>query len=406
MNDIPSAPLARQTAATRLTILLCFIVALLEGVDIQSSGIAGPGIAAHFGLDKVQLGWVFSASILGLLPGAFVGGWLADRIGRKRVLTAAVTLFGLFSLLTTQSGSLDSLLAARFMTGLGLGAALPNLIALTSEAAGSAQRATAVSLMYCGVPLGGALASLAGMSAGAERWQLVFHIGGWAPLLVAPLLYLRLPESPAYLRPGNERQRIGVYQGLFRSGQALPTLLLWLSCFFTLMVVYMLLNWLPSLLMGQGFSRAQAGSVQLLLNLGMALGSVLAGVLLDRWRPTLLVTLIYAGILLALAGLGSLDGFVSMLLVGFTAGFFVLAAQLVLYALAPQFYPAGIRATGVGSAVAVGRLGSIGGPLLAGQMLASGAGATGLMAVAAPGIVVAAAGIILLLRHRSGTASD
>ncbi|WEJ69848.1 3-(3-hydroxy-phenyl)propionate transporter MhpT [Pseudomonas sp. PSE14] len=406
MNDIPSAPLARQTAATRLTILLCFIVALLEGVDIQSSGIAGPGIAAHFGLDKVQLGWVFSASILGLLPGAFVGGWLADRIGRKRVLTAAVTLFGLFSLLTTQSGSLDSLLAARFMTGLGLGAALPNLIALTSEAAGSAQRATAVSLMYCGVPLGGALASLAGMSAGAERWQLVFHIGGWAPLLVAPLLYLRLPESPAYLRPGNERQRIGVYQGLFRSGQALPTLLLWLSCFFTLMVVYMLLNWLPSLLMGQGFSRAQAGSVQLLLNLGMALGSVLAGVLLDRWRPTLLVTLIYAGILLALAGLGSLDGFVSMLLVGFAAGFFVLAAQLVLYALAPQFYPAGIRATGVGSAVAVGRLGSIGGPLLAGQMLASGAGATGLMAVAAPGIVVAAAGIILLLRHRSGTASD
>lgn len=406
MNDIPSAPLARQTAATRLTILLCFIVALLEGVDIQSSGIAGPGIAAHFGLDKVQLGWVFSASILGLLPGAFVGGWLADRIGRKRVLTAAVTLFGLFSLLTTQSGSLDSLLAARFMTGLGLGAALPNLIALTSEAAGSAQRATAVSLMYCGVPLGGALASLAGMSAGAEHWQLVFHIGGWAPLLVAPLLYLRLPESPAYLRPGNERQRIGVYQGLFRSGQALPTLLLWLSCFFTLMVVYMLLNWLPSLLMGQGFSRAQAGSVQLLLNLGMALGSVLAGVLLDRWRPTLLVTLIYAGILLALAGLGSLDGFVSMLLVGFAAGFFVLAAQLVLYALAPQFYPAGIRATGVGSAVAVGRLGSIGGPLLAGQMLASGAGATGLMAVAAPGIVVAAAGIILLLRHRSGTASD
>ena len=406
MNDIPSAPLARQTAATRLTILLCFIVALLEGVDIQSSGIAGPGIAAHFGLDKVQLGWVFSASILGLLPGAFVGGWLADRIGRKRVLTAAVTLFGLFSLLTTQSGSLDSLLATRFMTGLGLGAALPNLIALTSEAAGSAQRATAVSLMYCGVPLGGALASLAGMSAGAERWQLVFHIGGWAPLLVAPLLYLRLPESPAYLRPGNERQRIGVYQGLFRSGQALPTLLLWLSCFFTLMVVYMLLNWLPSLLMGQGFSRAQAGSVQLLLNLGMALGSVLAGVLLDRWRPTLLVTLIYAGILLALAGLGSLDGFVSMLLVGFAAGFFVLAAQLVLYALAPQFYPAGIRATGVGSAVAVGRLGSIGGPLLAGQMLASGAGATGLMAVAAPGIVVAAAGIILLLHHRSGTASD
>ncbi|MBH3433871.1 3-(3-hydroxy-phenyl)propionate transporter MhpT [Pseudomonas citronellolis] len=400
MNDTTTSPVARQTAAPRLTILLCFIVALLEGVDIQSAGIAGPGIAAHFGLEKAQLGWVFSASIFGLLPGAFVGGWLADRVGRKRVLTIAVALFGLFSVLTTQSWSLDSLLLARLMTGLGLGAALPNLIALTSETAGNTRRATAVSLMYCGVPLGGALASLAGMLGTPERWQLVFHIGGWAPLFVAPLLYLRLPESAAYQRQAGTPQRVSVIQGLFRSGQALPTLLLWLSCFFTLMVVYLLLNWLPSLLMGQGFSRIQAGSVQLLLNQGMALGSVMAGVLLDRWRPSLLVMLIYAGILLTLAGLGSLDGFVSMLLAGFAAGFFVLAAQLVLYALAPQFYPAGIRATGVGSAVAVGRLGSIGGPLLAGQMLASGSSTASLMAIATPGVLIAAIGILVLLRNR------
>ncbi|PJI50751.1 MAG: 3-(3-hydroxy-phenyl)propionate transporter MhpT [Pseudomonas sp.] len=401
MSDITPPSVARPSAATPLTILLCFIVALLEGMDIQSAGIAGPGIAAHFGLDKAQLGWVFSASILGLLPGAFGGGWLADRIGRKRVLTVAVVLFGLFSLLTSQSWNLDSLLLARFMTGLGLGAALPNLIALTSESAGSDRRATAVSLMYCGVPLGGALASLAGMFAMPERWQLVFHLGGWAPLLVAPLLYRYLPESAAYQQQADDRRRPSIVQGLFRAGQAVPTLLLWLSCFFTLMVVYLLLNWLPSLLIGQGFSRPQAGSVQLLLNLGMALGSLLAGVLLDRWRPALLVALIYAGILVALAALGSLEGFAGMLLAGFAAGFFVLAAQLVLYALAPQFYPASVRATGVGSAVAVGRLGSIGGPLLAGQMLASGSGTAGLMSLAAPGVVVAAVGIILLLRHRS-----
>jgi AAHS family 3-hydroxyphenylpropionic acid transporter len=403
MSDTTPASAARPSAATPLTILLCFIVALLEGMDIQSAGIAGPGIAAHFGLDKAQLGWVFSASIVGLLPGAFAGGWLADRIGRKRVLTVAVALFGLFSLLTTQSWNLDSLLLARFMTGLGLGAALPNLIALTSESAGNDRRATAVSLMYCGVPLGGALASLAGVFATPERWQLVFHLGGWAPLLVAPLLYLRLPESAAYQRQAEEGKRTGVAQGLFGHRQAVPTLLLWLSCFFTLMVVYLLLNWLPSLLIGQGFSRPQAGSVQLLLNLGMALGSVLAGVLLDRWRPTLLVVLIYGGILLTLAALGTFEGFAGMLLAGFAAGFFVLAAQLVLYALAPQFYPAGIRATGVGSAVAVGRLGSIGGPLLAGQMLASGSGTAGLMGFAAPGVLIAAVGIILLLRHRPTT---
>ncbi|MFJ4453513.1 3-(3-hydroxy-phenyl)propionate transporter MhpT [Pseudomonas sp. NPDC089392] len=387
---------------TFITVLLCFVVALLEGIDIQSAGIAGTGIAATFGLDKSQMGWVFSASILGLLPGAFLGGLLADRVGRKHVLIGSVILFGVFSLVTTATSDLTGLLAARFLTGLGLGAALPNLIALSSESADDSTRATAVSLMYCGVPLGGALASLVSVLGGMENWKLVFHLGGWAPLMVAPLLYLLLPESAAYKshRQSNAPARIGVWHGLFREGQAFVTLLLWVSCFFTLTVVYMLLNWLPSLLIGQGFTRPQAGMVQLLLNLGMATGSILAGLLLDRWRASLLVGLTYTGILAALLALGLSSGFTSMLLAGFGAGFFVLAAQLILYALAPQLYPAQVRATGVGSAVAIGRLGSISGPLIAGQMLATGTSTPGLMLAVSPGVVIAAAGVIVLLRQR------
>ena len=392
--------LARNHAV--ITVALCFIVALLEGVDIQSAGIAGPGIAAHFQLDKAEMGWVFSSSILGLLPGAFIGGLLADRIGRKTVLIGSVLLFGAFSIVTSMAWDLPSLLSARFMTGLGLGAALPNLIALSSESARETGRATAVSLMYCGVPLGGATASLVAMLGGAEQWQLVFHVGGWAPIIVAPVLYFFLPESSSYqatTRSQNAQPRTGIADGLFGRGQAMPTLLLWISCFFTLTVVYMLLNWLPTLLAGQGFSRSEVGTVQTLLNLGMASGSILAGVLLDRWNAIKLVALIYGGMLLALLGLGISASFVNMLIAGFIAGFFVLAAQLILYALAPQFYPSAIRATGVGSAVAIGRLGSMSGPLIAGQMLASGTGVAGLMLAASPGILAADASVIVLLRR-------
>ncbi len=136
----------------------------MEGLDLQAAGIAAVGMAQAFALDKMQMGWIFSAGILGLLPGALVGGMLADRHGRKRILLGSVLLFGLFSLATALAWSFPTLLLARLLTGVGLGAALPNLIALTSEAAGSRFRGRAVSLMYCGVPIGAALAAALGFS--------------------------------------------------------------------------------------------------------------------------------------------------------------------------------------------------------------------------------------------------
>ncbi len=201
----------KESRRTYTTIVLCFVVALLEGMDLQSAGIAAPGIAAQFGLSSTMMGAVFSASILGLLPGALGGGWLADRIGRKRVLIGAVVLFGLFSIATALVWSLNSLLAARFLTGVGLGAALPNLIALSSEAADARSRGTAVSLMYCGVPLGGALAALVGIAGLASGWKAVFYVGG-----VAPLLALYLPESAAF------RAQQNAWPGCFGRRRAPP----------------------------------------------------------------------------------------------------------------------------------------------------------------------------------------
>ena len=377
------------------TIALCFITALLEGLDLQSTGIAAPGIGAEFKLVPAMLGWVFSAGLVGLLPGAFVGGWLADRIGRKTVLVWAVLLFGIFSFATAHAWDFPSLLAARMVTGLGLGAALPLLIALSSEAADPAMRSTAVSLTYCGVPLGGVAASVIGMMKFEAGWRAIFYVGGLVPLAVALLLFFLLRESASFrhqaaIHSAGQAAANRSIGGLFANRVLGSTLLLWVACFFTLTVLYMLLNWLPSLLIGQGYSRAEAGVVQILFNIGGAVGSVLSGRLVDRDRPTLAVATTYAGMLLSLAGLGLSGSFGLMLVAGFAAGYCAIGAQAVLYARAPALYATGIRATGVGASVSVGRLGAIAGPRVAGQVLAAGAGAAGVMLSAAPGLVLAA----------------
>ncbi|MFC5460516.1 3-(3-hydroxy-phenyl)propionate transporter MhpT, partial [Massilia niabensis] len=304
------------------TIALCFITALLEGLDLQSVGIAAPGIGAEFKLAPAMMGWVFSAGLVGLLPGAFFGGWLADRIGRKTVLVWAVLLFGIFSLATAHAWDYSSLLAARVFTGLGLGAALPLLIALTSEAADPKIRSTAVSLTYCGVPLGGAIAAVLGMMEFDAGWRVIFYVGGVVPVAVALLLYLLLRESPSFRQQGTLHahgdRRVS---GLFDKPVLGSTMLLWAACFFTLTVLYMLLNWLPSLLIGQGYSRPQAGIVQILFNIGGAAGSILSGRMVDRNRPLLAVVVVYAGMLLSLAGLGLSNSFNFMLIAGFAAGY-------------------------------------------------------------------------------------
>ncbi|WJR19750.1 3-(3-hydroxy-phenyl)propionate transporter MhpT [Pseudomonas alloputida] len=387
-----------------LTIGLCFLVALLEELDLQATGIAAPHMAKAFNLTPAMLGWVFSAGLLGLLPGALIGGWLADRFGRKAILIVAVLLFGGFSLGTAHAQTYDSLLIARLMTGLGLGAALPILIALASEAAPERLRSTAVSLTYCGVPLGGAVASLIGMAGVGDGWRTVFYVGGIAPIVIAFVLMIWLKESQAFRAQGVAKAGSeGVLAQLFGPQQASRTLLLWVACFFTLTVLYMLLNWLPSLLIGQGFSRPQAGAVQILFNLGGAAGSFLTGRMMDRGFAGRAVLIAYAGMLASLAGLGLSSSFGLMLLAGFTAGYCAIGGQLVLYALAPTLYSTQVRATGLGASVAVGRLGSMAGPLAAGQILAAGAGAGGLLMAAAPGLVLAALAARALLKHRTRT---
>ncbi|AUH01427.1 3-(3-hydroxy-phenyl)propionate transporter MhpT [Prodigiosinella confusarubida] len=382
------------TSRLLLTISLCFLVALMEGLDLQAAGIAAPGIATAFSFDKMQMGWIFSAGILGLLPGALAGGWLSDRYGRKPVLFGSMALFGLFSLATALSWNFPTLVLARFLTGVGLGAALPNLIALCSEAAGPRLRGIAVNVMYCGVPLGAAFAAFTGTFVSIGEWKTVFWIGGFTPLALLPLLGWLLPESAHYQRQNSAAPP--PVRVLFTPGTIRATGLLWLCYFFTLLVVYMLINWLPLLLVGQGFSSGEASWVMLLLQLGATLGTLSLGYLMTRLNALAMATLIYLGMLTALLVLASAEQLSTMLLAGFIAGFFATGGQGVLYALAPLFYPTEIRATGVGTAVAVGRLGAMSGPLLAGKMLSLGTGAIGVMGAAAPGLVIAGVAVFWL----------
>src|SRR5579872_2317881 len=140
-----------------VTILLCLMVATFEGIDLQAAGLAVPQVKAEFALAASQLGYFTAASSVGLLFGAIGGGRIADRVGRQKTLTVAIALFGIFSIVTAWSTGLPMLVGARFFTGVGLGGALPNLVALANENSQPRWKSRAVAVMYAGFPLGGAL---------------------------------------------------------------------------------------------------------------------------------------------------------------------------------------------------------------------------------------------------------
>jgi MFS transporter, AAHS family, 3-hydroxyphenylpropionic acid transporter len=380
--------------SNKATIGLCLAIALLEGLDLQSAGVAGPRMAKEFSLAVAQMGWAFSAGAIGLLPGAALGGRLADRFGRKRVLMASVVLFGLFSFATTLVWNFESLLIARLMTGLGLGAAMPNLIALCSEAASPQQRSTAVGAMYCGMPFGAAIAAVIGMlGASPSSWRDVFYVGGLGPIVMVPLLGFFLRESQQFVATQAAKVREGVpgiTEALWRHGRARTTLALWISYLGTLIVLYFLMNWLPSMVLSRGLTRVQSNIVLMMFNLGGGIGAVAIATIMDRFGRRRTVIGMYAGIALALAALSSAGGAASMAWGALLCGLFLVGGQSVLYALAGHAYPTEVRGTGVGAAVAVGRLGSILGPLVAGQLFALGQSASMLVASSIPLCVIAA----------------
>jgi AAHS family 4-hydroxybenzoate transporter-like MFS transporter len=390
-------------------LLLSFLAMFADGYDLTAMGFAAPQLARAWHLPAASFAPVLTASLVGILFGAPIFGWLGDRRGRRGAILASLLLIAVATLAIAVTSGPRQLLALRFVSGLGIGGLMPNTIALNAELAPQRRRATLVVLMFTGITLGGAAPGpVAAWLLPRYGWPVLFWIGGAVPLLVAALLYLRLPESVKYLarRPARAaelrallaRMRpdvvlpaaarftlaepagtgtgtdTGAAAGgaalLFRGALALFTPLLWL-CFATaLMTNFFLNSWLPLIFERVGMAPATAALASTLYHLGAAVGGVLVSLLLDRFGFIAIASLFACGVL-AVALIGW-PGLSHAAITGFAAlaGLTVLGAQSGNNAAAGLLYAPQVKSRGVGAALAVGRLGSVLGPLLGGWLLA------------------------------------
>lgn len=386
-----------QTSGRRV-LILCLCAAMIEGFDIQAAGVAAPKLGPALGLEPGQMALFFSSATFGLIFGAIVGGRIADRFGRRAGLTLSLLIFGLFSLATALAGTFPALVFMRFLTGVGLGGALPNLVAIASEALSRERRGTAVGLMYAGIPIGGAVASAVSILGMHDSWESIFVIGGILPIVLVPVLLLSLPDLKVARDHGDKPGIGATYRSIFGPSSWQTTLLLWVGFFFSLLVLYLLLNWLPALMVAKGFSKYDAGIVQIVFNIGGAVGSLMVGRALDGIHRRRAVILSYGLLVLALIGVAVLPNNLALAIVsGVLLGATIIGVQAILYGLAPQSYAQDVRGTAVGLAVAAGRLGSVAGPLLAGALVAGGKSATEVLLGIVPIAIIGGLASLLLV---------
>lgn len=380
---------------------LCALVAMLDGFDTQLIAFVAPAIARTWDFPIASFGVVFSAGLLGLMFGAAALGSLADRIGRKKVIVLSTAVFGSFAVLTAFAESLLALALLRFATGIGLGGAMPNIIALSAEYAPKRVRGTLITLMFCGFPLGAVIGGpISSYLISSFGWQAVFIVGGVAPLALLPLLIWKLPESLTFLaqttsgarrlaamlkrfrlRDGRDEEvqyvadeepaQASPLKCLFTEQRTALTLLLWLVFFSNLLVLYWLINWLPVILQRAGFALDEAIRGTVLLNAGGIVGGLLLGRLIDWQGHYRILASAYFGGSVFVALTGYLGGSVAMTSVlVFLSGFCVIGGQFGANGLAASIYPTAARSTGVGWALGVGRVGAIVGPLLGSLVIA------------------------------------
>ncbi|WP_343637726.1 MFS transporter [Roseateles sp.] len=407
-----------------LVFAMCFLIVLLDGFDTAAIGYIAPSLIKEWGVTKPMLGPVLSAALFGLAAGALSAGPAADRLGRKRVLTIAVLVFGLASLASAFAADLSQLATLRFITGLGLGAAMPNAVTLMSEYCPTSRRSTLTNLMFCGFPLGAACGGfLAAWMIPQWGWRSVLVLGGIAPLLLTLVMVALLPESVRFLvtrRQSVERiraalariagarvhdydrftlsetrvvtnERGGLAQVLARPYR-LGTLMLWTAYFMGLVIFYGLINWMPLLLKEAGLEPRTATLISALFPLG-GIGAVFFGWLMDRFEPNRLLALGWALTSVAIFSIGQLVGQVGLLVVSvFLAGVLMNTSQSSLAPLAAAFYPTNGRATGVAWMMGVGRFGGIAGSFLVAQLnLMQASIGTVFTVVAIPALIAAAA---------------
>ena len=380
------------------TMALCGLVIVLDGFDTQSIGFLAPSMAETLHVSVKTFGPVFAAALVGLMISSMLSGPIADRWGRKWPIVACTLIFGTFAMLTARCTSFDQLLAFRFLTGLGLGGALSNSVALMSEYAPKRLLAVIVSIMFCGMPAGAVLGTqVSAVMLPRWGWQSVFYAGGILPLTLAMLLIAMLPESVRYLEVSgaNQRKISNILRrispelaatpisrseqpdqrtkapviNLFTEGRAAGTILLWIPFFMNLLMLYFIVFWLPALLRQTGKPISAGITAIMLFSVGGIAGSFVEGGFMNRWGAFRVLLAEFLCTTALIASLAYSNSFALMMTLTFVLGFVVQGAQGGLSAVAATFYPISIRSTGIGWCLGIGRIGSIVGPILGGLML-------------------------------------
>jgi AAHS family 4-hydroxybenzoate transporter-like MFS transporter len=404
--------------------ILCALAQGFDGYDISAVGMAAPSLSHAWNVAPAAFASAFVMSNVGVMVGALASGPAGDRLGRKPVILASLLLLGVFSFATAYAGSIPMLAFLRFMTGIGIGALMPSTVALTSDYAPDRLRATVTMWVFAGNPLGGFLGGqLIAPLLPMFGWQVIFHIGGALPLLLFPVVLLWLPESPRFLLAHGRRspaalrvlarlgidpastgpvQHLDVARGnpvtaLFRDGYALRTVLFWIMFFASLLSLYLIGFWLPTVLHLEGFSPAEAVFASSLYSAGGALSVLILGPLATRLgTDRVLIACLASGIVvIAAVALGQLP-YLVLLAAIFVMGVCVVGGQLGANGLSAAKYPARMRNTGVGWALGIGRLGGIFGPGLGGFLLAQGWQAPHILLCACLTAAIAAICVVLL----------
>ena len=373
-------------AGTALTIIL-------DGVDNQLLPNALPRLIEEWQMPRTAFNPALSAGPFGMMIGGVAGGMLGDRYGRRTALLWSVMTFALLTLAVAFARSIDTLAVLRFLAGVGLGGAMPNAATLASEYVPRRQRPFAVTLTIVCIPLGGMLAArLAGEIIPRYGWRPLFMAGGVVPVVLAVLLWKILPESPRYLAGRRERwgeltallRRMGHRVGrdasyqesaappqesrapiadIFTPSYRRDTVMLCAAFFFCLMVNYIAILLIPAAFRESGFEQAHANRVLENFNLGGVVGAIAGALLIQRLgsRITMLgMTAVSVAVSLALVQT-PLVAPASMTLMNLMVldGALLNGVQTTMYALAAHVFPTAIRGTGVGTAVAFGRIGNV-----------------------------------------------
>ena len=378
----------------------CMLVIIFDGYDLVIYGVAMKGLVAQWGLSAKEAGFLGSVALFGMMIGAMALGSLADRYGRKKMIALCLVLFSLFTFLCGFAQNPTQFAIMRFIAGVGIGGAMPNLVAMMAEYSPKRMRSTMVSLMFSGYAIGGMLsAGLGIMIVPNMGWEWMFYLG-IIPLFLLPLIWKFLPESLGFLmRQGKEaevrkilpkvapelnitaedqlvREEVVVKKSvvpvgqLFAEHRGVSTLAFWVSFFCCLLMTYALSTWLPKFMEQAGYELKAGLSFLFAMNIGAMIGAIGGGWLADKFNiKAVLVAFLLLGSA-AFVCLGYKAPVPVLYVLVTIAGATTIGTQIVLYSYVAILYPLKIRSTGIGWASGVGRIGAIVGPILGGWLVA------------------------------------